>query len=151
VTKGGVGTGTVTSSPAGINCGSTCVATYANGTSVSLTAHAGSRSRFNGWSGDCSGRGSCVLSMTANHSVRATFGRIATPPACVVPSLVGKSVATAAGALVRAHCRLGKVSRVSSSRAKKGKVLAQGFRAGRHLPNGTKVNIVVGRGPARRG
>lgn len=32
------GSGTVTSSPAGINCGSDCGETYANGTTVTLTA-----------------------------------------------------------------------------------------------------------------
>ena len=75
MTKAGAGTGTVTSSPAGINCGSTCTATYANGTTVTLTASPTSRSRFSGWSGDCTGRSTCVLTMTANHAVTATFTR----------------------------------------------------------------------------
>ena len=38
VSKTGSGSGTVTSNPAGINCGSTCSASYANDTSVTLTA-----------------------------------------------------------------------------------------------------------------
>jgi hypothetical protein len=75
VTKAGTGTGTVTSSPAGIDCGSTCTATYANGTTVTLTASAGVKSRFGGWSGDCTGRSACVLTMNADHSVTATFTR----------------------------------------------------------------------------
>jgi hypothetical protein len=75
VTKAGVGNGTVTSSPAGINCGLTCVATYNNGTTVILTARATGRNRFGGWSGACSGTGSCVVSMTANRSVTAIFNR----------------------------------------------------------------------------
>jgi endoglucanase len=75
VTKAGSGTGTVTSSPAGIDCGSTCVATFSSGTTVTLTATPTGRSRFVGWSGDCSGKGSCVLLMTADHSVTATFAR----------------------------------------------------------------------------
>ena len=58
VSKGGTGSGTVTSSPAGINCGSTCSATYNSGTSVTLTAAAASGSTFGGWSGACSGTGS---------------------------------------------------------------------------------------------
>jgi endoglucanase len=73
VTKSGTGTGTVTSSPAGINCGSTCVATFANGTTVTLTARRNGRNRFVGWSGDCSGTANCVLSMTTDHAVTATF------------------------------------------------------------------------------
>jgi hypothetical protein len=75
VTKSGRGNGTVTSSPAGINCGGTCSASYANGTTVTLTTTAGTKTRFTGWSGDCSGTGSCVLSMTANHFVTATFAK----------------------------------------------------------------------------
>jgi hypothetical protein len=45
VTTAGAGNGTVTSSPAGINCGSTCVATYNTGTAVTLTARAAGRNR----------------------------------------------------------------------------------------------------------
>jgi PASTA domain-containing protein/List-Bact-rpt repeat protein len=146
VTKAGAGAGTVTSSPAGITCGSTCVAVFSNGTSVTLTARAGARSRFQGWSGDCSGRSSCVLSMTANHSVKATFARALAPATCLVPNVVGKSLGAAMSAIVRAHCKLGKVTRVRSSRAKKGKVVGQSPGAGRRLANGAKVNLAVGKG-----
>jgi len=67
------GTGTVTSSPAGINCGSTCSGSYASGTSVTLTATAGTNYSFTGWSGACTGTGSCVVTMDATKSVTATF------------------------------------------------------------------------------
>lgn len=73
VTRAGTGSGTVTSSPSGINCGSTCTASYASGTSVTLSQSAASGSTFAGWSGACSGTGNCVLSMTAARSVTATF------------------------------------------------------------------------------
>ncbi len=73
VTKAGTGSGTVTSSTGGINCGSTCSASYASGTSVTLTASPASGSTFAGWSGACTGTGSCVLSMTAARSATATF------------------------------------------------------------------------------
>jgi len=73
VSKAGTGTGTVTSSPTGISCGSTCSANYTTGTSVTLTAAAASGSAFAGWSGACTGTGSCVLSMTAARAVTATF------------------------------------------------------------------------------
>src|SRR4029079_13939617 len=36
--KGGAGAGTVTSSPAGINCGATCAASFNTGSNVTLTA-----------------------------------------------------------------------------------------------------------------
>jgi lysophospholipase L1-like esterase len=78
VAKAGAGSGTVTSSPSGINCGSTCSASYSNGTSVTLTASAASSSAFAGWSGACSGTGACTLSMTQARSVTATFNASAT-------------------------------------------------------------------------
>lgn len=49
------GTGSGTVSGAGINCGSTCSASLANGASVTLSASAATGSTFAGWSGDCSG------------------------------------------------------------------------------------------------
>ena len=146
VTKAGAGTGTVTSSPAGISCGGTCVATFANGTSVSLSERPGARSRFVGWSGDCSGRSACVLSMTTNHSVKATFGKALAPPSCVVPRVVGKSLAKARAAITRAHCKVGSITRRHSSARKKGKVVGQSPAAGKRLRNGAKVNMVVGKG-----
>ncbi|HEX4324122.1 MAG TPA: hypothetical protein VHZ77_05750, partial [Gaiellaceae bacterium] len=74
VSKAGKGTGSVTSSPAGINCGSTCSAPFPVGTAVTLTAHAGSKSTFGGWSGGgCSGTGACHVTLNAATSVTATF------------------------------------------------------------------------------
>src|SRR5215210_4009203 len=73
VNKAGTGSGTVTSSPAGINCGIDCGEAYATGTVVTLTATPATGSTFTGWSGDCSGTGTCVVTMTAARSVTATF------------------------------------------------------------------------------
>ena len=73
VTDTGSGTGTVTSSPAGINCGSTCSSSYASGTVITLTAQAASGSTFGGWSGACTGTGTCTVTMSAAQSVSATF------------------------------------------------------------------------------
>ena len=70
------GAGTVTSSSGGINCGSSCSASYASGTSVTLTAAAASGYSFSGWIGACSGTSaSCTVSMTAARSVAATFSQ----------------------------------------------------------------------------
>jgi hypothetical protein len=74
VSKSGTGSGTVTSDPAGINCGSTCGADFPGGTSVTLTATPGTGATFTGWSGGgCSGTGTCTVTMDAAKSVEATF------------------------------------------------------------------------------
>ena len=69
----GGGKGSVTSSPAGINCPSKCVFGFADGTMVTLTAKAATGSIFTGWSGACSGTGTCSVTLTASQSVTATF------------------------------------------------------------------------------
>jgi uncharacterized repeat protein (TIGR01451 family) len=145
VFKAGAGAGTVTSSPAGVNCGPVCTAQFSNGTSVTLTAAASSSSKFSGWSGDCSGTATtCVLSMTADHTMTATFAK---KPKCKVPKGVGLTLAKAKSRIRRAHCGVGKISKKFSSRKKKGRVLSQKPRPGKTLPAGSKVNLTVGKGP----
>jgi List-Bact-rpt repeat protein/PASTA domain-containing protein len=79
VTKSGTGTGNVTSSPAGIDCGSTCSADFAEGTTVTLTPAADSGSQFVEWTGACTGFGTCEVTMSAAKSVGAKFDLIPTP------------------------------------------------------------------------
>jgi hypothetical protein len=71
------GTGTVTSTPPGISCqfpqGGACQAYFPKGTSVQLTAAAGSGSVFGGWAGGCSGTGVCTITMNADQSIGGTF------------------------------------------------------------------------------
>jgi hypothetical protein len=74
VVSAGTGSGAVTSTPSGINCGSTCNASFQSGTQVALTAAAASGSTFAGWSGGgCSGIDSCTVTVSAATSVIATF------------------------------------------------------------------------------
>ena len=74
LTRAGNGGGTITSAPSGIGCPVTCVASYAPGTPVTLTARADLGSSFGGWSGGgCSGTGTCVVALNANTTVTATF------------------------------------------------------------------------------
>jgi hypothetical protein len=78
--KSGTGSGKVTSSPAGINCGSDCSETYNAGTSVTLTATANTGSTFTGWSGGgCEGDGQCVLTINATKTVTANFSAVSIP------------------------------------------------------------------------
>src|SRR5439155_11273577 len=61
------------SSPAGITCGTSCSASYASGTAVTLTATPAAGSVFTGWSGDCTGTGACAVTLSAATTVTATF------------------------------------------------------------------------------
>jgi Subtilase family/Divergent InlB B-repeat domain/PASTA domain len=79
VTRSGTGSGSVTSSPAGIDCGATCVTTVTPGTSTTLTASPAAGSTFTGWSGACTGTGACTVSPTAAADVIATFRTSGTP------------------------------------------------------------------------
>jgi phospholipase C len=68
------GSGTVTSSPAGISCQPTCTASLAAGTSVKLTGLAAKGSYFAGWSGACKGTSNpCQVTMNSSLAVTATF------------------------------------------------------------------------------
>jgi hypothetical protein len=80
VSKAGKGNGTVTSSPAGISCGTDCFEAYPGsypvGTAVTLVATADPGSTFVGWSGGgCSGTLPCTLVGNVSVAVIATFCR----------------------------------------------------------------------------
>jgi probable HAF family extracellular repeat protein len=67
------GNGTITSNPDGISCGSICSQSFIQNTAVALTATPDSANRFTGWSGACTGTGSCTVTMSANKTVSGTF------------------------------------------------------------------------------
>jgi trimeric autotransporter adhesin len=69
------GAGSVTSQPAGIACPSSCSATFAAGTSVTLTAVPAAGQTFGGWSGDCAGARTteCTVTMDQARNVTASF------------------------------------------------------------------------------
>ena len=78
IQKSGAGSGTVTSSPYGINCGSNCIAPFASGATVTLYAAPAACNVFSGWSGvSCSGgintNPTCSFPMNANKTIIATF------------------------------------------------------------------------------
>nr|ADI87729.1 peptidase S8/S53 subtilisin kexin sedolisin [uncultured Nitrospirae bacterium MY3-5B] len=115
------GSGTVTSAPSGVSCGSTCTAPYVSGTSVVLTAAAASGYNFSSWSGCDSASGTkCTVTMSSNKSVTAVFtavtsytlsvsktgsGTVTSAPtgiscgsACTAPYVSGTSVVLTAAA-----------------------------------------------------
>ena len=74
VSKGGTGSGRVTSSPPGIDCGALCSAGFSDNTTVTLTPTPDPGSFFAGWSGgDCFGTLPCNLNLSGNETVTAIF------------------------------------------------------------------------------
>ena len=87
IAKAGTGSGTVVSSPPGINCGGDCVATYTAGRLVTLTATPASGSFFSGWSGGgCAGTDPCVMAGNTPVTVTATFSLDSTAPTVSITS-----------------------------------------------------------------
>ncbi len=103
VTKEGTGSGTVTSSPAGIDCGATCTAAFNQGLRLTLTATPAAGSSFTGWTTGClPNRGAsasmlcrpaargftkcsnsslpCTFSAYGDHTLVATFTANTPPP-----------------------------------------------------------------------
>lgn len=90
VTRSGTGTGTVYANFS-INCGSTCSAGYAPGTSVTLTAAPDQNMRFKAWSGACAGTAlTCTFTINATTSVNAEFESL--PTATLTVSTGGTGV-----------------------------------------------------------
>jgi FG-GAP-like repeat/Divergent InlB B-repeat domain/FG-GAP repeat len=75
VTKAGAGTGTVSSTPPGISCGTACTSLFEAATQISLVASPAPGSTFASWTGACSGpdANACLVTLTSDLSVSATF------------------------------------------------------------------------------
>ena len=101
LTVSATGSGRVTSSVGGLDCPGTCTTsvdtlTGGNYTSVTLTATASAGSAFAGWTGDCSGTGTAVVTMSAARACAATFNVTPTPsgptPPAPTPPFVSPSL-----------------------------------------------------------
>ena len=77
VSKVGTGTGSVATTPAGASCGTGCTI-FHDPTNVTLTPTPASGSTFTGWSGDCTGTGSCQVGMVGDRQVTANFTSVPT-------------------------------------------------------------------------
>jgi sugar lactone lactonase YvrE len=93
VTTSGAGTGTVTSSPAGINCPTTCTGTFPGNGQVVLTATPGTGSTFTSFSSNCVPANpqttppTCTVSTaTSGVTVTATFGQAVPGTITITPS-----------------------------------------------------------------
>ena len=90
VTKSG--SGTITSNPSGINCGTTCSASYASGTSVTLTATPASGYYLSAWGGcDSTSGNTCTVSMTGAKSVSVNFAQTTTSYFLSVDKYIGNN------------------------------------------------------------
>ncbi len=99
VVPAGGGSGRVTSTPTGIDCGATCVASIAAGTGVELSATPSLNSAFAGWTGaGCTGSSTCLVTMNSSQSVTATFSP--STAGAVNWSKVMTTISTDAGYLV---------------------------------------------------
>jgi hypothetical protein len=105
VSLAGTGSGTVTSSPAGINCGVDCSEAFAAGTEVTLTASPASGSTFGGWSGACTGTGTCKVTMSQTRSATATFTAESKPPAAGTASVAHTAKVKGGKAQLKLTCK----------------------------------------------
>ena len=116
-----------------------------------VTFAASGKCTVNGSKVHLTGAGSCTVTAAqpgdtnynAAPSVSRTFA--IARPACTVPNVRGKSLASAKHAIATRHCRTGKV-RSAYSQKRKGAVVAQSPGPGRVRPAGSKVDLVVSRG-----
>jgi uncharacterized delta-60 repeat protein len=144
VTESGAGTGTVTSKPGGIVCGSGCSHAFPAGSLVTLTAKADrGATRFTGWTGACSGTDGrvCTLTMDADHDVTATFRQL-----CIVPNVKGKTLARAKRVIKAASCTVGTITLAFSTSVRKGRVISQKPNAGSQHLAGSAVKLTVSKG-----
>jgi hypothetical protein len=87
---------------------------------------------------------------SANNAAEITVDVSAAPPAttsCIVPKVLGKTLAAARQAILKAGCRPGAVRNEWSAKVLKGRVLRQSPPAGRRVARGTRVLLVLSRGP----
>lgn len=102
VTVNKIGNGTVASTPAGINCGVACSAQFSGGTPVTLTATPDSGFVFAGWSGSCSGTGTCLIA--TNATVTATFNVAPPTPFTVTVNKNGTGAGTVMSSPAGINC-----------------------------------------------
>ncbi|HEY3830459.1 MAG TPA: S8 family serine peptidase [Solirubrobacteraceae bacterium] len=79
VTRSGSGSGSVSSSPAGLQCGSNCTEKVTPGAKQTLTAMPVAGSTFAGWTGACTGTATCVIAPSLGASVTARFNAAGVP------------------------------------------------------------------------
>jgi hypothetical protein len=109
ISKAGSGAGNVESGPFGINCGTSCAATFLFPQQVTLTPTPHIGSKFTGWSGGgCQGTGPCTVTAGPARNVTATFDLV--PPAASA-AVVSQATQTHRRWREPKHPKLARVSR----------------------------------------
>ena len=103
VTKTGPGSGTVTTNPAGIDCGVVCQASFSHGTTVQLFAVSAPGSIFAGWSGDADCTDAQVR-MNRDRTCTATFDLEPTPTYILTVIRTGTGSGTVASSPAGIDC-----------------------------------------------
>ena len=143
--SGQLGDGTTTSRPSpaavsGLASGVTAIAA-ASSYSCALTSTGGVKC----WGGNNAGQ--LGDGTRTNRRTPVEVVGFASPkPKCVVPKVIGKSLAKAKQRIAKAHCRTGNVTSKPSGKKLRGRVLAQSPAPGKKLKNGAKVKLTVGKG-----
>ena len=96
IEKIGTGTGTVKSSPAGIDCGSICEFDFADETKVTLTATPDEGSAFDHWTGSGCNKGTCVVTMARARTIKAVFDAVGERTLTVSKAGTGAGTVTSA-------------------------------------------------------
>ena len=147
-TIGRTAAGTVSSSPAGISCGTACSQAFLTGTPVMLTETPAAGSIFAGWSG-CLAIDSttCATTIDSDTRITARFDRAPQPKPrpkpCLVPNLKGETLAVATRSAAANACAVGSIRRVISSEIQGVLVVSQSPRPGTRLEHGAPVDFVL--------
>jgi hypothetical protein len=123
------GSGDTTGSTLQVNGGTYPVISYPGPTTTTTTATT-----------------TAATTTTATTTATTTTTITYPPVRCVVPKLAGKTLAAAKAGLRKAHCGVGKVTRVRSAKVKKGSVVSSTPGAGKSAKAGTPVALHVSRG-----
>ncbi len=148
VSREGTGSGSVTSTPAGITCGSTCTSYFPLGSSVTLAATPAAGSSFAGWGGACSGTAtSCAVTVSQAATVRGTFVAASAATTALRATLGASRRVVVRGQTVRLRIRTTNAGALSASSVRACLGIPRGLalvRAGGGVRSGRSVCFAVG-------